>query len=320
MTNQRTKRTRQASQKATGTVTTNHTMEVKVEFPKIPQLCGEENLQEWKQILRQTLRVYGLIQYVDPGIAEPADPVEKALWEKQRAQVILLMLGSFNYIQLKLLNHGWDPDEQNPKLVYDLVLKAIPAMSEDAVGELMLEWSRMERKNYDSMEKYQNRLQFLRRRLKELDCDVGDNAAMWIVLNGIRDYDLRKFLVRDLYNKTLTWENLMLEISAEAAKETTRMVLVSLPRTSHSPKATPSKKEADVGPNGYPFHKACGKYHYGGDDRCFKLHPKLLRTKPKKNAGEDNTANNNPTETRPTTVGSPGIFQLQSGLAVAMDQ
>jgi hypothetical protein len=85
-------------------------MEVKVEFPKIPQLRGEENLQEWKQMLRQTLRVHGLIQYVDPGVAEPGAPVERELWEKKRAQVILLMLGSFNHIQQKLLNHGWDPD------------------------------------------------------------------------------------------------------------------------------------------------------------------------------------------------------------------
>jgi hypothetical protein len=72
----------------------------------------------------------------------------------------------------------------------------------------------------------------------------------------------------------------MLEFSAEAVKETTRLALVSVPRTPHSPKATLSKKEADVGPNGYPLYEACRKYHYGGDDRCFKLHPELLRTKP----------------------------------------
>jgi hypothetical protein len=39
----------------------------------------------------------------------------------------------------KLLNHGWDPDEQNPKTVYDLVFKAIPALSEDTVSEFILE-------------------------------------------------------------------------------------------------------------------------------------------------------------------------------------
>jgi hypothetical protein len=103
----------------------------------------------------------------------------------------------------------------------------------------------------------------------------------------------------------------MLEISAEAAKETTR----TAPRTPHSPKATPSKKEADVGPNSYPFHEACGKYHYRGDDRCFKLHPELLRTKLKKNSGEDGKTNNKSTDSKPSTTGSPGIFQLQSGLS-----
>ena len=90
-------------------------------------------------MLRQTLCVHGLIEYVNLGVAEPIDPVEKTSWQKKRVQVIILMLGSFNHIQQKLLNHRWDPDEQNPKTVYDLVLKAIPALSEDAVGELILE-------------------------------------------------------------------------------------------------------------------------------------------------------------------------------------
>lgn len=274
-------------------------MDIRVELPKIPQLRGEENLQEWKQMLRQTLRVHALLEYIDPGVPEPADLIEKAIWKTKRAQVILLMLGSFNYVQQKLLNHGWDPDEQNPKIVYDLVLKAIPALSEDAVGELMLEWARIERKNYDSMEKYQNRLQFLRRRLKELDCDVGDNAAMWLVLNGIREYDVRKFLVRDLNNKTLTWEKLMLEISAEAAKETTRTAFIAVIKDK-------VEEEDGINPNQHPFHEACGRYHFGGDDQCYKLHPEL-RHRPKKTntTGSSNLL----------TTASPGVFKLQSGLS-----
>jgi hypothetical protein len=81
------------------------------------------------------------------------------------------------------------------------------------------------------MEKYQNQLQFLRHCLKELDCDVGDNVVIWLVLNSIREYDIRKFLVRDLNNKTLTWEKLILEISTEVAKEITRTTSLLLLRT-----------------------------------------------------------------------------------------
>jgi hypothetical protein len=108
----------------------------------------------------------------------------------------------------------------------------------------------------------------------------------------------------------------MLEISVEAAKETTRMALVSVPKTPlpQLPKATTNKKKGDVGPNGHPLHNTCGKYHHGGDDRCFKLHPELLRMKLRKNSREDNKTNNKPTELKAPT-GSPRVFQFQSGLA-----
>lgn len=106
-------------------------MDIKMEFPKIPELKGEENLQEWRQILRQTLRVHRLLAFIDPGVPEPENPVERETWDTERAQIILMMLGSFNHVQQKLLNYGWDPDEQNPKVVYDLVLKAIPDLSQN---------------------------------------------------------------------------------------------------------------------------------------------------------------------------------------------
>jgi len=60
------------------------------------------------------------------------------------------------------------------------------------------------------------------------------------------------------------------------------MALVSVPRIPHLPKTTPSKKETDVGSNSYLFYKVCGKYHYKGNDKCFKLYLELFYIKPKK--------------------------------------
>jgi hypothetical protein len=57
-------------------------------------------------------------------------------------------------------------------------MRAIPKVSEDAVGTLMAEFARIQRSQFDTFEAFVTRIQYLRRRLRELDCDVGTKAAL----------------------------------------------------------------------------------------------------------------------------------------------
>jgi hypothetical protein len=47
--------------------------EIRLSIPEILMLLGEKNLEQWKLILRQTLRVYRLCQYIDANVTEPDD-------------------------------------------------------------------------------------------------------------------------------------------------------------------------------------------------------------------------------------------------------
>ena len=47
--------------------------EIRLSIPEILMLLGEKNLEQWKLILRQTLRVHRLCQYIDTNVTEPDD-------------------------------------------------------------------------------------------------------------------------------------------------------------------------------------------------------------------------------------------------------
>jgi hypothetical protein len=197
-------------------------MDVKVSAPDIPMLLGEKNLERWRLILRQTLKVHRLCQYIDATIPEPQDGAQKLLWETNRATVNLIMTASLTHdaTYQTLINNGWDPEEEDPRATYETVLRAIPRVSEDAVGSLMTEFARIQRDQFDSFEAFVTQIQYLRRRLKELDCEVGDKPALWIAIGAIKDSykEHYMFFVRDMANKVMTWEKLMTEYSAIAAK------------------------------------------------------------------------------------------------------
>jgi hypothetical protein len=114
-----------------------------------------------------------------------------------------------------LINNSWDPDEPNPKKTYDKILVAIPKIAEDTVG-LMEEYAGIRRRNFDSFQKFLDRLQYLKNRLKSIDIDMGPKAHLWIALIAVKDDYKENYLLwcRDMKNNTLTWNSLMEEFSA----------------------------------------------------------------------------------------------------------
>ena len=97
------------------------------------------------------------------------------------------MTSILSKVRQTLINHGWDPEEENPKIVYDLVVRAIPKISEEAIGDLVRELGRIDRATFSTIQNYQNRIQFLKRRLGELDCCPPDKMMMWLTINGIKE-------------------------------------------------------------------------------------------------------------------------------------
>ena len=104
----------------------------------IPLLLGEKNLEQWKFILRRTLKDYQLCQYIDAVIPEPQGEDQKRQWEDARAIVNLIITASLIHDATyeTLVNHGWDTEGEDPKVTYETVLRAFPKVPED-VGTLI---------------------------------------------------------------------------------------------------------------------------------------------------------------------------------------
>ncbi|KAN0076024.1 hypothetical protein V8E54_007294 [Elaphomyces granulatus] len=105
----------------------------------IPLLLGEKNLEQWKLILRRTLKDYQLCQYIDTIIPEPQGEDQKRQWEDARAIVNLIITASLIHDATyeTLINNGWDTEGEDPKVTYETVMRAFPKVPEDVVGTLL---------------------------------------------------------------------------------------------------------------------------------------------------------------------------------------
>jgi len=97
-------------------------------------------------------------------------------------------------VRQRLLNAGWDEESCEPKYHWDIVLKVIPAVSQDAIGELVVEFATINPERYKTLDDFLGRIQWLRRRLEELEALFGENASTWIVIMVLKKYPWQLFL------------------------------------------------------------------------------------------------------------------------------
>jgi hypothetical protein len=191
-------------------------MESRIDLPRVPLLKGESNLEEWKDILVEVLRTQALEDHLTDDQPQPEDAAELKTWKKERAMVVLIIKGSLQAVRTLFINNGWDPNNRSPKYHYDFVLRYIPKVSEASLGDLVLELGRINRADFDSMLKYQDRLNWLKKKLTKLKMLVNEEKFwLWIAINGIREHYAQQhaFMVRDMDAGTLTWDKLMEQLS-----------------------------------------------------------------------------------------------------------
>lgn len=228
-----------------------------LELPPLPRLLGVENLDEWDDVLRRTLRLHGLAEYITapyPGVPEPTPaynnsynswPTSKYLgsgnnttannnsnlsreqWQSDRAVVCLLMVGSFSAdVRDTLLAHGYDPSEENPKAIHDLVLEALPKAAGEDINAWMREFgtiSPAEPRFQGSLREYCLRLQYLRRRLNQAEPQPNDNLVMVMSVLGLgrcaKYEEMSMALGQELERGNLSWMRLMGDLAALHGKE-----------------------------------------------------------------------------------------------------
>ncbi|OIW24293.1 hypothetical protein CONLIGDRAFT_685913 [Coniochaeta ligniaria NRRL 30616] len=173
----------------------------------LPALRGEENLHEWNTGLIQILKIHGAVDYVLKTSAE----VEKK--DLLKCSVLILISRSISQVADRLANAGWDLDaldalDKDPKDLYDFIHCTI-SMTEATVGGLVHEFTHIKPAQFTSFNAFLIRVQHLKRHLDEMDCAIGENAAIWIVVDAIKDDhpDFHKILVGLI--PSLDWIGLM---------------------------------------------------------------------------------------------------------------
>ncbi|KAI5299987.1 hypothetical protein KEM55_000652 [Ascosphaera atra] len=188
----------------------------------LPPLSGEEGLDDWDQQIYQTLAVQDLVHYIEKSVPELSDTDEKARWHKERATVSLILTSSLSpTVKQTLDNHGLSRQELNPHIIYTLVKKAVPSLSADARGSLIVALGQLNIEDFDGIPAFQSRVQSLKKQLTELGISVNDGFYLWFVANALKTTypDDYRFIVRDLEKGDMTWEKLMLKLSNNASSE-----------------------------------------------------------------------------------------------------
>lgn len=192
-----------------------------LDLPGIPALVGAINLHEWKDMLTSTLCCRELERYIMEDIPEPEGSRKQKAWKRERATANLLIKSSLSKVRTVLQNAGWDPEVQNPKYHFDFVLREIAKTPDTLAGDVVLEFTHIDRAQFGSLAAYQSRVIYLRRRLTELDCAVSEKMCIWVTINGLKGRYSRWYnsLARAMNTNTLSWDSLMQEMTARAIKE-----------------------------------------------------------------------------------------------------
>ncbi|KAF9043471.1 hypothetical protein BDP27DRAFT_1434910 [Rhodocollybia butyracea] len=110
-----------------------------LKLPRVLLLKGKSNIEEWKEMVTQTLEVHGLEDYVQKEVPEPADPTLWGQWKCDRAKVNLLIKRSIPLVQNTLEAAGWNRFTEDPKALYKLIQRVIPNVSSNVTGDMVTE-------------------------------------------------------------------------------------------------------------------------------------------------------------------------------------
>ena len=125
-------------------------------LPKILQLLGEENLEEWKAAIYNHFKQYDILQYLIGNILEP--PIDNAQVQKAQKQarlkgkITIHSLLNNKIVRDKLKNSSQNlVEDTNPKAIYKLVLRVILSTSKEALSSLYVEFYILDCAKYNSL-------------------------------------------------------------------------------------------------------------------------------------------------------------------------
>jgi hypothetical protein len=187
-------------------------------YPPLPILLGEENLQDWKLKVIAAFAVNGMADYL-------FNPSATITPEKMTLGMNILV-PSLTKQRDYLTKAGWSFNsnrQQEPRALYNLVLKSIPQREMSMqVHEILYRFFRVE-KGKGPVAKYVERIQSMRESLQKAGYIIDEHLLVTVTLHGLGP-DLEKWgnnVVRnELAPGSLTFDKLVkMMFDAEEASE-----------------------------------------------------------------------------------------------------
>jgi hypothetical protein len=186
--------------------------------PPLPLLKGQDDLEIWVPVLIQTFRYWGIEEYLFKDSTEISKTVQN------KAFGMILMTNSVAPVMSELRNAGWSVDktDQDPKDLYDLILKVIPDVPD--FDSAVDEFNNLDVNDHATLSDFQFEAQRLRNKVQ-----LGEDHPE-IETWGVRDVVMALKEGREVFHYSLmgemiagrlTWTRLMKKIDAQIAHERT---------------------------------------------------------------------------------------------------
>ncbi|OIW27626.1 hypothetical protein CONLIGDRAFT_645875 [Coniochaeta ligniaria NRRL 30616] len=192
----------------------------KLQLPAIPSLKGKENIGQWKNIIIQTFRFHGMLDYL------LQDSTQVVKTPEMKAFGIILIMSSVSPVTKFIEAAGWNFAEvdQDPKDLYDLIVKLYrwrPHMEDiDVTYDPSDLFRDLAAGYFESIEEWHQKVLDLRRQMERADDDFCDDEATEIVVDSLavlKVPPLYNLLSERLASGDLTWRELMEEIASKCA-------------------------------------------------------------------------------------------------------
>ncbi|KAK3902929.1 hypothetical protein C8A05DRAFT_15089, partial [Staphylotrichum tortipilum] len=201
-------------------------------IPMIDKLTKQEEFPIWRDKLIRTLRRLDLDDYILKEVPEPEGVVDKAQWNNNRADIE-------DYLQAVIPGHkiwsilkgmGWDSEVTDPKKTFDKITQYFEKGSADSNVKMMQELAAIRRGNFDKMDSFQLRVNYLRERINKSEFKMEEKAYTWLALKGIMtEYpQLYSRMVTNIQNDNLSWGDLMAKLQELAVVESAQPAMTNI--------------------------------------------------------------------------------------------
>jgi len=191
----------------------------------IPDLQGQVNFSEWREMVQLRLSQYELQGFIDGTAIRPtksAPDWEKEAHRRNKRAVFDLLYESTSPVRNQIQMASWnDNGKFDPKRLWEAAEKTINKLSVAESHHLIQELLRIDQQNYSDLQTYIDRFMHLVARLGGVGITFNDNVLRSVMLEGLKSFNSDWVLLLESHLElwTLTYHGLLNLVTAKANEQ-----------------------------------------------------------------------------------------------------